>query len=58
MKNCIYETPVESEENMVARGMASTDVGLPSTDERVYKYMVRRNSKGVEFDGRHIEPFS
>ena len=41
MKSFIYETPVDSEEDLLARVMAAADVGLPSIGDRVYENMVR-----------------
>ena len=51
MKSVICETPVESEENLLARVMAAADVG-----DRVYYNMIFRYRACVEIAGRHIEP--
>ena len=56
MKNLIYEIPVESEEDLLARVMAAADVGGPEIDDRVYHNMIRRYRICVEVGGRHIEP--
>ncbi|XP_068084439.1 outer dense fiber protein 2 [Anabrus simplex] len=39
MKTLIYETPVESNEDLLARVMAAADVGGPGIDDRVYENM-------------------
>ena len=57
MKSLIYETPVESEEDLLARVMAPTDVRLSGFGDRVYQNTVRRYRVCVEVAGRHIEPF-
>ena len=54
-KILIYETPVESEEDLLARVMAAADVGLSGIGSRVYQHMVRRYRECVEVAGRHIE---
>ena len=40
MKSLIYETPVESEEDLLGRVMAAADVGLPGIGDRMYQNMV------------------
>ena len=42
MNILIYETPVESEDDFLARVMATADVGLPVIGDRVHQNMVRR----------------
>ena len=42
MKFMIYETPVASKEDLLARVMAEVDVGGPRIDDRVYLNIVRR----------------
>ncbi|XP_066996185.2 peptidoglycan recognition protein [Anabrus simplex] len=39
-ENLIYETPVESEEDLLARDMAAAHVGGPGIDDRVYENMI------------------
>ena len=57
MKSLIYETSVASEEDLLARVMAATDVGGPRIGDRVYQNMVRMYRNYVDIGGRHIEPF-
>ena len=57
MKSLVYETPVDSEEDLLARGMTAADVGLQGIGDRVYRNMARRYVVCVEVAGRHIEPF-
>ena len=57
MKILVYETPVDSEEDLLARVIAAADVGLPRVGDRVYENMVRRYRVCVEVAGRHIVPF-
>ena len=57
MKSLIYETPVESEEDRLARVMAAVDVGLTAIGDHVYQNTVRRYRVCVEVAGRHIKPF-
>ena len=40
MKSLIYETPVESEEDMLVQAMAAQDVELPGIGDHVYQNMV------------------
>ena len=42
MKSLVYETPVDSEEDLIAQVMAAADIGLPGICDRVYQNMVRR----------------
>ncbi|KAJ8878367.1 hypothetical protein PR048_018944 [Dryococelus australis] len=42
MKGMNYKTPVESEEDLLARVMAAADLGRPGIGDRVYQNMVRR----------------
>ena len=44
MKSLVYETPVDSEKNLLARVMAAADVGLQDTGDRVNENMVCRYS--------------
>ncbi|KAJ8885964.1 hypothetical protein PR048_012170 [Dryococelus australis] len=57
IKGVIYETPVESEEDLLARIMAAADLGLPGIGDRVYQKMVLRYRVCVDVTGRHIDPF-
>ncbi|KAJ8866390.1 hypothetical protein PR048_032233 [Dryococelus australis] len=56
MNGVVYETPVESEEDLLARIMAAEELGLPGIGDRVYRNMVRRYHVCVDLAGRHIEP--
>ena len=56
MKSLVYETPVDSEEDLLARIMAAADVGLQGIGDHVYQNMVRRYRVCVEVADRHIEP--
>ncbi|KAJ8876752.1 hypothetical protein PR048_021199 [Dryococelus australis] len=56
-KGVIYETPVESEEDLLAWIMAAEDLGLPGIGDRVYQNIVRRYRDCVDDAGRHIESF-
>ncbi|KAJ8874381.1 hypothetical protein PR048_025229 [Dryococelus australis] len=42
MKGVIYETPVKSEEALLARIITAVDLGTPGIGDRVYQNMVRR----------------
>ena len=42
VKSFVYETPVNSEEDLLARIIAAADVGLQYIGDRVYEIMVRR----------------
>ena len=59
MKGLVYETPVDSEEDLLAPVMAAADVGLQGIGDRVYENIVRRLMYPVcvEVADRHIEPF-
>ena len=57
MKSLDYETSVDSQEDLLARVMAATFVGLQDIGDRVYENMVRRYRVYVEVAGRHIEHF-
>ena len=57
MKSFVYKTPVDSEEDLLARVMAAADIGKKGIGDRVYENMVRRYRVCVEVAGRHIEPF-
>ncbi|KAJ8883173.1 hypothetical protein PR048_015013 [Dryococelus australis] len=52
IKGVIYDTHVESEEDLLARIMAAADLELPGTSDCVRRYCVY-----VYVAGRHIEPF-
>ena len=54
MKSFIYDTPVESVEELLARVMAAVYVGLPGIGDQ---NMVRRYRDCVEIAGSHMEPF-
>ena len=57
MKSLVYETPVESEEDLLARIMAAAQEiqETPGIFERVYENMLRRCNVCIELGGRHIE---
>ncbi|KAJ8874554.1 hypothetical protein PR048_025417 [Dryococelus australis] len=57
MKGVIYETPVESEEELLARIVAAGDLGIPGVSGRVRQNMIRRYRVCVDVADRHIEPF-
>ena len=57
MKSLVYETPVDSEEDLLARVMAAANVGLPGIGDRVDKNTVCRYCACVEVAGHHIESF-
>ena len=57
MKSLVYETPVDSEEDLLARIMAAADVGLPDIGDHVYQNMLRRYRVCVEVADRHTELF-
>ena len=50
-------TPVQSEEDLLARVMVAAVVGLPDIVDRVYQNMACRYRVCVEVAGRHIERF-
>ena len=39
MKSLVYETPMDSEEDLLTRVMSTADVGLSGIGDRVYKNM-------------------
>ena len=43
MKSLVYETPVDSDEELLGRVMAAADVGLQSISDRVYQNMACRS---------------
>ncbi|KAJ8870549.1 hypothetical protein PR048_029572 [Dryococelus australis] len=43
MKSLIYETPVDSEKDLLARIMVAANLGLPGIGDRVYQNMVQWN---------------
>ena len=57
MKSLIYDTPLESEEDLLARIMAASDDGVRSIGDHVYQNKVRSYTVCDEVAGRHIEPF-
>ncbi|KAJ8882818.1 hypothetical protein PR048_014632 [Dryococelus australis] len=55
MKDVIYETPVESEEDLLAQIMAAADLGLPGIGDRVYQNMrEQRILEKTKVKERHI----
>lgn len=58
MKSMVYETPVETEEELLARVMVAAQEinGTPGVMERVYRNMIRRYNVCNDVGGRHIEP--
>lgn len=58
MKNLVYETPVETEEDLVARVMAAAYIikHTPGLMGRVYDNMLRRYTLCNDHQGRHVEP--
>ncbi|KAJ8898072.1 hypothetical protein PR048_003432 [Dryococelus australis] len=57
IKDLIYETPVESEVDLLARIIAAADLGLPGIGDRVYQNMVHMYRVCVDVAGRYIESF-
>ena len=57
MKSLVYETPVDSGEDLVARIMAAADVRVQDIYDHVYENVVRRYRVCVEVAGRLIELF-
>ena len=57
MKSLVYETPVNSEEDLLAWVMAAADVEPQGIGHHVYKSMVGKYRVCVEVAGCHIEPF-
>ena len=58
MKDLIYETSVESEEDLLTRVMAAVDIGLPGIGDRVYQNIVYTYHVCDEVDRRNIESSS
>jgi len=58
MKSLIYETPVETEEDLLARVLVDAQQidETPGVMERVYQNMTRRYNVCNDVGGRHIEP--
>ena len=52
MKSLVYETPVDSKEDLLSQVVAAADIG-----DRVHENMVCRYRVCVEVVCRHIEPF-
>ena len=57
MRSLVYETPVDSEEDLMAWVMTAADIRLQGIGDCVYKNMVCRYCVCVEVAGHHIEPF-
>ena len=57
MKTLIYETLLETEEDLLERVMAAANVGVPGIGDRVYQNTAQRYCVSVDVGGRHIEPF-
>ena len=57
MMSLVYEIPVDSEEDLLVRVMAATDVGLQGIGDILYENMIRMHRVCVELAGRHIKPF-
>ena len=57
MKSLVYETPLASDEALVARVMAAAEViqSTPKLLERVYENILRRYTVCNAVQGRHIE---
>ena len=58
MKNFVYETPVKSEEDLLARILAAAEIieHAPGFVGRVYENMRRRYTVCNEQEGRLVEP--
>ena len=58
MKYLVYQTPVDTVENLLARvlGAAQGIQQITGVMERVYQNMCRRYNVHNELGGRHIEP--
>ena len=56
MKSLVYEIPVDSEEDLLARVLAAEGAGLQGIGDGVYQNVVRRYRVCVEVAGRHFEP--
>ena len=57
IKNLVYETLVDSEEDLLVWVMAAADIGLQGLGDHVYENMVHRYRVCVEAAGHHIELF-
>ena len=57
MKSLVYETPVQSEEDLLARVLAAAESiqQTPGFVDRVYGNMRRRYTLCNEQQGRHVE---
>lgn len=57
MKSLVYETPVESEEDLVARISAAAEIiqAMPDVFSHVNLNMLRRCNKCIERGGRHFQ---
>ena len=53
----VYETPVDSEEDLLEQVMAEANVGLQGIGDHVYENMEHRYHVCVEVIGCHIKPF-
>ena len=58
MKSMVYQSPVETEEELLARVMVAAQEinGAPGVMDRVYRNMIRRYNVCNDNGGRHIEP--
>ena len=58
MKNLVYETPVETEEDFVERVLAAADIikHTPGLMGRVYDNLLCRYMLCNDHQGRHLEP--
>ncbi|KAJ4432107.1 hypothetical protein ANN_20722 [Periplaneta americana] len=58
MKSLVYETPVETAEDLVALVVVAAGeiADTPGVIERVYENIIRRYNACNEVGGRHIEP--
>lgn len=57
MKTLVYETPVESEEELIARILAAAQQiqTMPGLLERANQNMIRRCNACIEVGGRHFQ---
>ena len=56
-ESLVYETPMDSGEDLLVWITAVTNVGLQGICDRVYQNMVLRHHVCVQVTGRHIENF-
>ena len=57
MNSLFYDIPMELEDDLLTRIMASADVWLLDIRDHVYENMVLRYRVCVEVAGHHTEPF-